>query len=231
MKIYIASVLSVVLMAATAVGQPYNARGSFNGWGETPMNDDFDGTYSITIGSLSGDQEFKVAQNDWASSWPGSNAKAPADGAGNLTIHFQPGAIGDGWNPSADRVGWDDPLQFGWEIQGAFNGWDEGVDSAARQMTNQGGGLYSVDYTIAAAGSHDFKFRKSGDWAYSIGGDFGNSAGNANVTTTQNNQLVRFLLDLPNGRWTTIAIPEPATLFVAACGLAATVAFARRRRR
>jgi hypothetical protein len=233
MKIYIASVLSVVLMAATAVGQPYNARGSFNGWGETPMNDDMDGSYSVTIGGLGAGarHNFKVAFNDWASSWPGSDARTAADGAGNINLHFYPGAFGDGWSPASDRVGYDDHGQFGWEIMGSFNGWDAGTDTAARQMTNVGGGLYSVDYTIASAGSYDFKFRESGSWDISVGGDFGNSAGNANITTTQNNQIVRFMLDLPNGRWTTIAIPEPATLLAATCGVVATALLARRRRR
>jgi hypothetical protein len=121
-------------------------------------------------------------------------------------------------------------MQVNWEIMGGFNGWTDGVDTAARQMTNIGPGLYSVDYTIATANSYDFKFRESNSWDVSIGGDFGNSAGNANVVTTQNNQVVRFLLDLPNGRWTTIAIPEPTTMVVAGLGIAAA-AFARRRRR
>lgn len=230
MKHFFASLFAVALLAATAVAQPYNARGGFNGWGETPMVDDLDGTYSLTIGSLSGEQEFKVAQNDWASSWPGSNAKVPATGAGTLTIHFRPGAIADGWSPAGDRVGWDDPQLFGWEIMGAFNGWNDGVDTAARQMSNVGPGLYSVDYTIATAGSYDFKFRQSGSWDHSIGGDFGNSSGNANMSTTQDNQLVRFMLDLPNGRWTTIAIPEPATMVAAGLGIAAVALGWRRRR-
>ena len=35
-----------------------------------------------------------------------------------------------------------------------------------------------------AAGTYEFKFRKQGDWAISIGNDFGNAAANIPVTTT-----------------------------------------------
>jgi hypothetical protein len=230
MKRYLAALFAVVVLAGTAVAQPYNLRGAFNGWGETPMVDNLDGTYSLTVGGLTpgSDQEFKVAQNDWASSWPGSNAKTVANALGQMTVHFRPGAVGDGWNPAADRVGWEDPGAFTWEILGGFNGWSS---EAAGQMTSLGGGLYSVDYTIASAGSYAFKFRKTGDWAYSIGGDFGNSAGDASVTTSQNNQVMRFVLDFPNGRWQTVAIPEPTTIVFAMCSIAAMTFFGRRRKR
>lgn len=213
------------LLTANAMAQ-YNARGSFNGWGETPMNDDMDGSWSVTIGGLNPGERhlFKVAQNDWASSWPGSDAKSAVDANGEMTIHFFPGAISDGWNPGADRVGYDDHGQFGWEITGAFNNWDDNIDPAERQMTDMGNGLYSVDYTIANPGTYDFKFRESGSWDISIGGDFGNSAGNAQATTTLPNETLTFQLDLPNGRWR--VVPEPATLALLGLG-----AFALIRRR
>lgn len=221
--------LAVALIVSTASAQPYNVRGGFNGWGESQMNDDGDGTYSLTVGSLTpgGTTEFKIAFNDWAQSWPGSNAEVAIDAGGSITFHFRPGAIADGWNPGSDRVGYNDPLQFGWEIMGAFNGWNDGVDTAARQMTNMGGGLYVVNYTIAAPGTYDFKFRKSGSWDISIGGDFGDSAGNAQVTSTMPNELMQFALDLPNGRWR--AIPEPMTITFLA-GIAGLVASRRRAR-
>jgi len=230
------SVLVLGLLAAPAFAGPgdYNARGGFNGWGETLMTNDGDGSFSVTIGALApgSRHNFKIAEdldppNDWNNNWPGSDARTAADGAGNITLHFFPGAIADGWNPGGDRVGYNDPGQFGWEVTGAFNGWTDGVDTAARQMSNMGAGLYSVDYTIAAPGSYDFKFRESNSWDVSIGGDFGNSAGNANVVTSDPNAIVRFELDLPNGRWRTTVVPEPATLALLALGGAMIV---RRRR-
>lgn len=43
--------LAVGMLATTALAGPgdYNARGGFNGWGETLMNDDGDGSFSVTI--------------------------------------------------------------------------------------------------------------------------------------------------------------------------------------
>jgi hypothetical protein len=223
------ALLVVGLMASPALAQPYDARGGFNGWGQTPMVDDLDGSYSVTIGGLTaGDRHnFKVAVGDWVSQWPGSDSRTVVNGAGDITLHFFPGAIADGWNPGGDRVGYSDHGQHGWEIMGAFNGWTDGVDTAARQMTDQGGGLYSVDYTIAAPGSYDYKFRESNSWDIAIGDDFGNSAANNNITTVDPNSVVRFELDLPNGRWRTTIVPEPATLALLGMG---AVAIIRRRR-
>lgn len=221
----------VGLAASAALAQPYNVRGTFNGWGESQMNDDGDGSYSLTVGALNpGDRHnFKIAFNDWASSWPGSDSRTAVNAAGEITFHFIPGAIADGWFPPQDRVGYADPGMFGWEIQGAFNNWDENVDSAARQLSDMGGGLYSVDYTIAAPGTYDFKFRESFSWDISIGDNFGNSAANNQVTTTIANELVRFELDLPNGRWRTSTVPEPATVFGLTAGGLALLRVLRRR--
>ena len=227
-----AALAAMAIMASSALAQPYNVRGGFNAWGESPMNDDGDGTFSLTLGSLGAGSRFewKVAQNDWAFNVPGSNVKSAADGSGSMTFHFRPGPIADGWNPGQDRVGYDDPGQFTWEIQGAFNNWDETVNSPARQMTNMGSGLYSVDYTIASPGSYDFKFRETNSWDVSIGGDFGNGAGNANVVTTNPNEIVRFELDLPNGRWRTSVVPEPGTLALLGLGGLAVIRNRRRAR-
>lgn len=231
--------MSAALFAAAALAGPgqYNVRGAFNGWGESLMNDDLDGTFSLTVGGLGAGSsyEFKIAEdldppNDWNNNWPGSNAKTVADALGNITFHFRPGPVADGWTPGANRVGYDDHGQFGWEIQGAFNGWNDVIDNAARQMTDMGGGLYSVDYTIASPGSYDFKFRRSGSWDISIGDDFGNAAANANVVTTVVNEIVRFELDLPNGRWRTTTVPEPASIALIAAGAALATRFVRRRR-
>lgn len=221
-----------LLCAGVACGQTYNARGTFNGWGETPMIDDGDGTYSLTIpGLTTGDRhDFKIAQNDWASSWPGSNPRAAVDASGELTLYFTPGAVTDGWNPAADRVGYDDSGQFGWEIMGAFNSWDDGIDTSERQMSDLGGGLFSVDYTIATAGSYDYKFRESGSWDIAIGDDFGNSAADNLITTTVPDSIVRFELDLPNGRWNTTIIPEPSSMALIVVGSLAAVAIRRLRK-
>ena len=220
--------LVVLIMCALVAGAAYAeyyVRGDYNGWDlSTPMNDDGDGTYSALVTGLTPGYrfEFKVAVEDWSSSWPGSNAKTIVDPSGEVTFHFTPGAVSDGWNPSENRVGYDDPGQFGWEIMGAFNGWDAGIDTVARQMVDEGGGMYSVMYNIAAAGSYEYKFRESGSWDISIGGDFGNSAGNNTIVTASDNTLVLFELDLPNGRWNATIVPEPATMTLFGLGFLLT---------
>lgn len=219
--------LVVALTATAAFAQPYNVRGGMNGWGESQMNNDGDGTYSLTIGSLNpGDRHnFKVAFNDWASSWPGSDARYVVNGAGQMTFHFIPGAIADGWNPGGDRVGHDDAGAFSWEVVGDFTDWGNGPGLPV-PMVNNGGGLWTANYTMATPGLHDFKFRETGSWDVSRGADFGNASGNAQVTTTLPNEIIQFQLDLPNGRWRVIPEPMTMTLIGSVLGL---VALRRRR--
>ncbi len=221
------ALVAVATLQGIASAQPFDARGTFNGWGQTPMTDNLDGTYSVTIGALvpGALHDWKIDTGNWASSWPGSNVTSAVDAAGNMTLHFRPGPIADGWSPAADRVGYSDPGQFGWEIMGSFNNWDALVDTAARQMTDLGSGLYSVDYTIATPGMHSFKFRESNSWAVSTGDDFGNAAANISVTTTVPNELLTFQLDLPNGRFQ--VVPEPAALTL----LGGVIGFVLMRRR
>ncbi len=220
--------LMLVVLVGTVVpaNAAYYVRGEFNNWGgdyDTLMVDDGDGTFSATVTGLTpGDRtEFKVAEDAWVNAWPGSNSKTIVDAAGEITFHFIPGVAGDGWNPAENRVGYDDPGQFGWEAIGSFEGWN------GYGMTNLGGGMYSATYNVATAGSYEFKFREAGDWNINIGDDFGNSAANNWITTTSDNQDVIFELDLPNGRWNATVVPEPATMLL--LGLGSLVAIRRKK--
>lgn len=194
----------VATSSLTLHAQPY-ARGLFNGWGTTQMNDDGDGTFSLTTSgnTPNGVHAWKIdTVGDWSSAFPPNDAKSRYDATGSFTFNWQPGAVNDGWNPTANRVGYVDPGNIAWEIMGQFNNWDGAIDTAARQMTAQGGGLYTVDYTITnAPGTYAFKFRESGTWdGAQVGEGFG-GGNNLSVTTTSANQVVKFRLDLPNGRW------------------------------
>jgi hypothetical protein len=207
-----------LVTGSSLIAQPFYLRGSFNSWDtSTPMTDHGGGLYSATISGAPGDRfNFKVANNDWSLQFPGSDARSLYDAGGFATIYYRAGAAGDGWGPAADRVGYADPGQFGWEVIGSFNGWSTPILSLA----NQGGGLYSGQYLVADAGSYNFKFREAGSWDISIGNDFGNSASDIGITTAAANELVEFQLDLPNGRWSVAVVPEPTVL-----GLVAGSAF------
>lgn len=191
------------LGTATLQAQPF-ARGNFNDWGTAQLNDDGDGSYSLTVsgGTPGAFHEWKVDPvGDWATSFPGQNAKARYDAYGEFTFHWYPGQQNDGWRPIANRIGFSDPGNMPWEIMGQFNNWDDNVDTAARQMSSNGNGLYTVTYTIPNPGTYAFKFRAPGSWDYAVGNEFSPGSGDASVTTTEPNEAVTFQLDLPRGRW------------------------------
>jgi len=201
----------VALMASPAMASFYVA-GSFNGWNSAGdlMTESPPGKWSTTINTTAGRHEWKVTIGDWSQNWPGNNARADF-GAGSLTLNFYPSPAADGWFPTANRVGYDDPELHGWDIMGSFNGWTGPVVN----LSNLGGGMYWAQYTVAVAGTYQFKFRKAGDWDISIGSDFSNSGYDISWTTTMPNETISFKLDLPNGRWTA---PEPASLALLALG-------------
>lgn len=206
-------------LTATALAQPYYVRGDFNGWtnNSDPMVDQGGGKFSYTVNGLTpgAGYEFKATVDDWSFNAPGSNAKMVGNDAGQLNVNFFPNTSwADGWMPNAKaRLGYADPGKFGWELMGSVNGWGSTFGS----LVNQGGGLYSADVAMPA-GTYDFKFRSTNDWTYNLGDDFGNSAANNQVTVGAGGETIRFELDLPNGRWRTTSVPEPASLTLLALG-------------
>jgi hypothetical protein len=207
-----AKVLLVVAMLAVPAMADYYVAGDFNGWNAAGnlMTEVSPGKWSTTITNAPGVHEFKVTIGDWASNWPGDNAKADF-GAGSLTINFYPTPAADGWFPTANRVGYDDIAVHGWDVMGSFNGWSSPV-----ALNPMGNGLYAASYTVADPGTFYFKFRKAGDWNVAVGNDFSNYGHDIAWTTTVPNQVVYFQLDLPNGRWN---VPEPTTLALLCGGL------------
>ena len=79
-KFIMAAALAAI-SSATLQAQPF-ARGEFNNWGTTQMNDDGDGSYSLTIsgGTPGALHSFKVdAVGDWSSAFPSQDARAKYD--------------------------------------------------------------------------------------------------------------------------------------------------------
>ena len=194
-------------LAAAATAQPWYARGEFNGWGLGDPLTQVDPV--LWRGTVSGIDpftlyEYKIANDDFSIAEPGSNGRIQPDANGDVTfLFYDQETWTDGWKPSDKRrVGYMDPHQYGWEIMGAFNGWSAPVLT----LTDQGNGLWTGDLTVADPGRYEWKFRWTDPagldpWAISIGDDFGNSAGNNVMFTTNPNQVVTLELDLPGGRW------------------------------
>lgn len=220
------AVAALVLMAMPSLTMAgWDVRGEMNGWGQTAMTDNFDGTFTASFSGLSAStvMKYKVDENppgDWSNAFPSQDWFTKTDGAGDLSITFDTNVIGDGWSPASNRV-YSPDTGLDWEVLGDFTGWD-GAPVAA---VAQGGGLYSVDITIASAGAHQYKFRAPGDWGRQVG-DFTGSS-NIEFSSANPNETYRFELDIPNGRWRQSLIPEPATLALLGLGAVAVV---RRRR-
>ncbi|HEX3628116.1 MAG TPA: hypothetical protein VH280_22120 [Verrucomicrobiae bacterium] len=213
------AVIGSITVAANSQAQ-YCCAGVFNNWNASanpmtagPNAGEF--SFTITGGTPGAYDQCKVTDGTWNNSWPGSgNLEFLYDSTGSATIHFWPGSFTDGWLPTSNRVGYDDPDNDpGWGLPGDFNSYN----GTANVLSPIGNGVYSNSFVVATAGSFGFKFQSPpGNWSdiNFANPDFGNNDGNGSYLTTQTNQTLPAVLDLPGGRFYVGALALPPTNYV-----------------
>jgi len=181
----------------------YIAGDTINGWSSAQGSLMYGGpvifTNVVTGGTSGSYEQLKVTDGSWNNSWPPSNLQIDFDAGGSNTIYFIPGTFADGWFPTVNRVGYDNPGNV-WEVSGDFTSPNWGDDAGA-QMTADVSGVLSVSYMIPVPGTYSFKFKTFGTWNGAIGADFGMNAANISITTVNANETLLFKLDLPKGRF------------------------------
>ncbi len=207
---------------------PYYIAGDFNGWtpngalmAETSAGS---GIWQATVQAAPGRHEFKITEGDWAWSYPGPNSWLYAPTSGVVTVTFDVNTYSDGWLGNSQRIGLNaDPGS--WTVAGDFEGWN----NAAANMTAVGGGIYEYQ-TVLTPGTHSWKAVVTGSWD-SISLD-NRSVGTANYdfTVAAGSELCTFWVDAYRGvvKLDMTAVPEPSSLALILCGLAAGLAWLRR---
>jgi hypothetical protein len=222
----ISSMFLTMLLATSAISQPWYARGEFNSYGlENPMVVDAGNAthYTAAVTGLIEDSPYnwKLAEEDWSPEMPGvgpgHDGRVYTNAMGEIHFHlYDQTTWNDGWFPNnTRRVGYDDHQQFDWEIVGSFNAWSGPHDSNFGLM-DIGNGLHRGTFTFNA-GIYDFKFRGVGanelnTWDTSIGTTFDNNGANNTFAVASNGDPWTFELDLPNGRFRYFTTATPPGL-------------------
>lgn len=183
--------LGMLAVTASAAGDTYVVAGVAelcgSGWDTGDMNNAMtkasDGTYSKTYYNVpAGEYKFKVVKNqDWSTSWPGSDYVLTLDAAQDVTIVFDPATQTVSIAGKADTyvVAGSSALCNGEEWNGS---------STVNVMT-ENNGVYTLVLNNVAPGSYQYKIVKNGStW---IGDSNGNNfeltvSSACNVTITYN---------------------------------------------
>jgi len=177
----------------------FTAVGDFQGWNNTDpataLVEVGPGIYHLAYQiPTAGTYEGKVVVTDsWdAFGTDGRNTNAPnlnfTTTADNETVAFLLDANTGRLiiTPQGSGVG-------NWCLAGDFNGWDNAstplYDDGANGDLIGGDGVFSLDYTVAEAGDYGWKIVACGGW------DTAYPAANAWVSTSEANQVVKFIFD------------------------------------
>jgi hypothetical protein len=218
--------LLVIAVPAFAAA-PYYAPGSYQGWtlpqdapqllddGVAPDAAAGDGIYTLNITiATAGAYEYKVAEADWAASWPGSGNTWFITSADNevVTIWFNENSQGDGWEPDSYWPLTSHTYGSTYTLVGTIgpqvggNEWDPAgtlylVDDGTGGDITSGDGIHTFCAPVAVAGTYEWKVAVNGGWAqqYGVDGPGVNSATRF-ITSDYDNQTWCFLLDLNKGR-------------------------------
>jgi hypothetical protein len=213
MKKLVTSVFALTLAVASASAAfasgpgPFFARGSFYdaGWSADAGNQLTlsAGVWSGAVVSpmAAGQYEGKIAAGDWSESYPNSNQPVFISGPGDVvTWTFDTNVYADGWLPATDIAFNDHAVASGmtFEVIGSApetGSWASGVAAVLV------GDVWSVELPIAAPGSYEVKFRKTGDWSINVGADgYGTNSNNVGYTTILSNEAVLYQFNQATGR-------------------------------
>lgn len=208
-------ILAVGLTIPAAAATSYCVAGSWQTpaqWdaAANPMTDDGDGTWSLmaTI-ATAGSYEFKVVAdcNFSNDAFPaGNNAWFVTSGADQaVTFHFDTNTHSDGFVPATNIVHVSgDTLPASFTAVGSWQGWDNA--NSATALTDAGGGLRTLTYTVPSAGNYEAKITITGGWdkQFTSAGRQ-TDGGVANFTTNNPNESITVTLDTNTSRFRYVA--------------------------
>jgi len=210
-SIAIAVMLCVAVGSGYACQAQYFLRGSFNGFDTSlPMTEIAPGVFeAIATGLTPGDKHnFTAADADFTiqSGVPFQDVAVRANAAGEIRARFYENPDpSDGWRPNLRRLGVFD-LDYTYELMGSFNGF-----SAPLSLSEVGGILQGI-VSLTPNDTFQFVFRQQGDWNITIKENFGDGGPDISFTAgPATDYFVR--LDLGNGRYQFVAVPEPTAIF------------------
>ncbi len=176
LTLVLASICMIPLGASAAT--TYYLRGTFNSWGAESayiLNDNGNGTYSITVSLPAGTHKYKMAVEDWSWSVPSQDATltltegAMVEFTMNPTAYTQSAKIKSA--PTTDVY-----------LRGSFDG-EMWPAKAENKLTAMGNNNFALTKTLPA-GAHEYKFAVS-DWSWSTP-----SGDNAKLTLSEESSVL-----------------------------------------